>query len=300
VQLAQANYDTEKLRLAALEKGAKAAAPKVTVLSPPSVPAHPDRPDYWRDALIALFGCVALGIAGVWFVEFFQRSDAPRPEPAVQQPIIHISYPPPGVAFEAPVAVLGGSAQRLPETISHFPRELSGSEVRALWAAALPDAHLVIAGLLGGFTLEEFAGLRYGHIDAETGSAHVPGVSARALTLRDPLMRLLIERRSGNRGDAPLADAQGRPFSTDDLEGLIACAACDAGLAHFDEVDSEALRHTYFAYLIRQGARLADIGEFIGHIPPAAFREYGRLSPPGPGLPIEQVDPVFPGLRLPG
>jgi len=42
---------------------------------------------------------------------------------------------------------------------------------------------------------------------------------------------------------------------------------------------------------------LADIAEMCGRIAPAAFREYGRLSPPGPGLPLAQIDPVFPALR---
>jgi uncharacterized protein involved in exopolysaccharide biosynthesis len=298
VQDMQAAYDAEKTRLTQLETARKAPPPKVTVMSPPSVPARPDRPDYARDALIAVLGALALGVSGVWFVEFFQRSGAPRPEPAVQQPIIHISYPQPGVAFEAPVAVLGGTAQRLPETITQLPRELSAPEVRALWAAALPDARVVIAALLGGFTLDEVARLRYEHIDGGADSVHVPGVSARALTLRDPLKRLLIERRGAKAG-VPLADDRGQPLSAPDLEGLIACAACDAGLANAAEVTTDVLRHTYFAYLIRQGARLADIGEFIGHMPPAAFREYGRLSPPGPGLPIEQIDPVFPALRAP-
>ena len=46
VQLMEANYDAEKLKLAALETGAKATSPKVTVMSPPSLPEEPARPDY--------------------------------------------------------------------------------------------------------------------------------------------------------------------------------------------------------------------------------------------------------------
>jgi hypothetical protein len=148
-------------------------------------------------------------------------------------------------------------------------------------------------------SLEEIAALRYEDIDFEANFAHVTGAGGRNCTLRDPLRRLLIERRSASRGDAPLANARGGPLSRDDLEGLVTCAACDAGLANPAEVTADAMRHTYFAYLIRQGARLAEIGEFIGGIPPAAFREYGRLSPPGPGLPLEQIEPVFPALRGP-
>jgi len=85
-----------------------------------------------------------------------------------------------------------------------------------------------------------------------------------------------------------------------DGEWHAACAAYDAGLSNPKEVNSDLLRHTYVAYLVRQGARLADIGDIIGHIAPAAFREYGRLSPPGPGLPLERIDPVFPALRHSG
>jgi succinoglycan biosynthesis transport protein ExoP len=62
-------------------------------------------------------------------------------------------------------------------------------------------------------------------------------------------------------------------------------------------VNSGLLRHTYAAYLVRQGVRLADMGGIIGPIAPAVLREYGRLSPPGPGLPLDRIDPVFPVLR---
>jgi uncharacterized protein involved in exopolysaccharide biosynthesis len=296
--------ETARARVEQIEKEKKAARPRLGVLSPPMVPDRPDRPDYWRDAFLAVAGAGALGILAVWFVEFFTRSGAPRPDPATQ-PVIHISYPPgagfdPGMPAIAPQArpALGGSALRLPEAIvSSHSRELSGPEVRALWEAAMPEARVVIAGLLGGVSIDELSALRYAHVDTDACYVRVPGISGRCCTLRDPLRRLLIERRAAKGGDAPLADARGEPLAAAALEGLIACAAHDAGLAHAGEVTSETLRHTYFAYLVRQGARLAEIGEFIGRISPAAYREYGPLSPPGPGLPLEDIDPVFPALR---
>jgi integrase len=169
-----------------------------------------------------------------------------------------------------------------------------------LWSAASAEARLVIAGLFGGLTLEEIAGLRFEDIDFEASVARVhDAAGGRNCTVRDPFRRLLLERRHGQRA-APLADAQGRSLPAEDLEGLVACAACDAGLASPGEITAEALRHTYFAYLVRQGARLAEIGEFVGRVAPAAFREYGRLSPPGPGLPLESIEPVFPALRAAG
>ncbi|HKA45008.1 MAG TPA: hypothetical protein VKF40_23700 [Burkholderiales bacterium] len=292
------SYDGEKARLAALDAGRKRAGPKMTVLAVPSVPERPIRPDYWRDALIGIAGSCALGFAAVWFVEFFKRSGVPRLEPATQ-PIIHISYPP-GITLDRAVPVLASDAPRLIERIPQFPRELSGPEVYALWNAAGPDARVVVAGLLGGLSLEDLTALRHEDVDFDANSMRIPSVSGRSGALRDPLRRLLIERRPATGSGAALSDRQGKPLSNADLEGLVACAACDAGLSNPVEVTSEALRHTYFAYLIRQGARLADIGEFIGHISPAAFRDYGRLSPAGPGLPLEQIDPVFPALRVQG
>ena len=139
--------------------------------------------------------------------------------------------------------------------------------------------------------------MRYSHVDFDGCYVRVPGVSGRSCALREPLRRFLIERHAEKGGEAPLAGARGEPMTAADIDGLVACAAHDAGLMNAGEVTSETLRYTYLAYLVRQGARLAEIGELIGRIPPAAYREYGLLSPPGPGLPMEEIDPVYPVLR---
>ena len=291
-------HDSGKQRLAQREIEGRGTGPRVTILNPPSVPDRPERPDYWRDALIAVVGSAMLGLIAVWFVEFFKRSGVPRPEPATQ-PIIHIGYAPSGMLDVTAPALGAPPPLQLPGNVARLPRELSSPEVRVLWDAGSPDARLVIAALLGGLSIEELAALRYQDIDFDSGCVRTPGSASRSLVLREPLRQLLKERQAAHGGDAPLTDAQGDPLSTADFEGLIACAACDAGLAYPAEVNSEVLRHTYLAYLVRQGAKLADIGGIIGRIAPAMVREYGRLSPPGPGLPLNQIDPVFPALRQP-
>ncbi len=288
------SYDAGKQRLSQLQGDRKVADPTVTVLSQPSVPDRPVRPDYWRDALIAFVGAGFLGLIAVWFVEFFKRSAAPHPD-LMTQPVIHIAYSP-NAMLAAPIPVYNAPVVRLPETLGELPRELSSPEVHALWAAASPDTRLVIAGLFGGMTAEELAELRYESIDFETERAYLGG-SNRSAALREPLQRLLKERQAKYGAGPALADARGAPLSGADLEGLISCAACDAGLANPAEVTSQVLRHTYLAYLVRQGARLADIGGFIGPMAPAALREYGRLSPSGPGLPLAEIDPIFPAFK---
>ena len=205
--------------------------------------------------------------------------------------------------FRSPhaIPVLDAPAPRLLEVSAKLPRELSGPEVHALWAAASPDARLVIAALLGGLSIEELTALRYEDIDFDASRISLAGASPRSCVLRDPLKQLLRDRGAATGARTPLADTHhGGPLSSADVEGLIACAAYDAGLSNPTEVNSDLLRHTYAAYLVRQGARLADIGGIIGHIAPAAFREYGRLSPPGPGLSLERIDLVFPALRQSG
>ena len=290
------SLDTSKQRLSVLEGEKKLAGPAVTVLSQPSVPERPARPDYWRDASIAVGGAGLLGLIAVWFVEFFRRSATPQPD-QLRQPVINIAYVP-NAMLDAPAATYNAPVLRLPEAVAarHVPRELSSPEVHALWAASSPDSRLVIAGLFGGMTLEDLAALRYESIDADNNSVYL-GSSNRSTPLREPIRRLLAERQSRNGAGPALTDARGAPLSVVDLEGLIGCAAFDAGLANPAEVTADTLRHTYLAYLVRQGARLADVSGIVGPIAPAALRDYGRLSPPGPGLPLEQIDPVFPALR---
>ena len=287
--------DANRQRLTQLEMEKSLAAPKVTILTRPSVPEHPLRPDYWRDALLGVVGSAVFGLIAVWLVEFLKRSGVPRSEPA-SLPIIHINYAQRPM-LEVAMPAFGAPVQQLTQTRVGLPRELSGPEVHALWSSASPDARLVIAALLSGLSIDEIAALRYEDIDFDVDLICVSRVSTYSYPLREPLRHLLKVRQAARSDPFPLIDAQGGALSSSDLEGLITCAACDAGLANPTEVTSEVLRHMYFAYLIRQGARLADIAEMCGRIAPAAFREYGRLSPPGPGLPLAQIDPVFPALR---
>ena len=291
------SYDGARQRLLLLEGERRAAGPQLTVLSQPSVPDRPARPDYWRDALIAVVGSGLLGLIAVWLIEFLRRAPAPSPEFSMQ-PMIHVAYAP-NTLLDASIPILNAPpAPRLTEaiTVTSLPRELSAPEVHALWAAASPDARLVIAAQFGGMTIEELVGLRYDSMDFEAGSVYL-GNSNRSAALREPFKRLLTERQARHVGGPVLADARGVPMPVPDLEGLITCAAVDAGLANPSEVNSQVLRHTYLAYLVRQGARLADVGAFIGQVAPADLREYSKLSPAGPGLSLEQIDLVFPTLR---
>jgi polysaccharide biosynthesis transport protein len=89
----------------------------------------------------------------------------------------------------------------------------------------------------------------------------------------------------------------GAPPTVDDVAAQVMCAAYDAGLDAADEVTPRTLRHTYLAYLLRQGVRFADLGRIVGRLPQNEMALYMRLASPQTRVPFEQIDPVLPGLR---
>jgi hypothetical protein len=89
----------------------------------------------------------------------------------------------------------------------------------------------------------------------------------------------------------------GRPATPADLEGAILYAAHDAGIERPSEVTALALRHTYVAFLVRQGIRFADLARVVGSLPPEALAAYGDLAPAGPRAALEAIELVLPSLR---
>ena len=78
-------------------------------------------------------------------------------------------------------------------------------------------------------------------------SAHLP-----------PTCRLIAARPKAT-GSALLVDRSGNPMTRDSIDAQILCAAHDAGIDASTQVTSECLRHTYVAFLVRQGMRFGDL-----------------------------------------
>lgn len=290
-------YSAAQDRLVAVQTGGQSAKPEVSVLDQPSRPDDPIYPKYGRDAAISLGGSLLFGFLAVWFVEFFNRSGQPRRAafPALQPRIQIANFPAyPGLGAP-PSAAPDPEPPRLTHAVSHLPRELSTAEVLSLLEAAKDDGRVVLVALLSGVTVGELAALTWDDIDLEGGVLHLPG--GRLFTLADPLRHLLERQRSRAAAAAPLMGApDGKPLAVSDLEGLIACAAYDAGVGAPADVTAEVLRHTYVAFLVRQGVRLSELTRLVGHIPPSLFSYYGRLSPPGRGLSLGQIELTLPAV----
>ena len=133
-------------------------------------------------------------------------------------------------------------------------------------------------------------------MDLERGVVAIRGDSARQLPVTAPLLAALGAREAC-RGRQLLADGQGRTLAMDELHAAILCAAHDAGIGHAGVVTPAALRHTYIAFLVRQGVRFGDLAQLVGRLPAEALAAYSILSPAGPRVPLENVERVMPALQ---
>jgi integrase len=280
-------------RLLRAEIADRSRLPRVVVVAPPSVPETHIRPHYTRDAAITGALALVLGIAAIWLREFLRRSGT---EGAAPQPLVQIAMPSGGLigsfGATAPAPVLPSPPLALPAAAA-LPRELAPGEVAALWRAADEPGRVAVAALLSGLSATETVALQWTDLDPDGASVGVPGNPPRTLPLL-PALRAALDGLPSP-GEGPILRAPtGTPFDTADLCGMVAAAAHDAGIAVPAEVTPDALRHTYLAFLVRQGARFADLARVAGYLPPASLMAYGPLSPPGPGRPLDSVELRYP------
>ena len=294
----QTLYRAATQRKVRLEASERERMPSVQVLEAATTPQTAWRPLYARDAGIAVAGSFVLALLAMWFVELFNR-----PEP---QPSVLITQPGgPLLGAAAPVAALAGAANRMLEVPERallpagpvLPAELAPGEVAELLHAATAEGRLGMLLILSGASPEEALALSWDDVDLERQVVAIRGDSARQLPLSAPL-RAALGAREACSGAPLLADAQGRALAMDGLHAAILCAAHDAGIGHAGVVTPAALRHTFIAFLVRQGVRFADLAQLVGRLPAETLVAYSSLSPAGPRVPLEQVERVMPALQV--
>ena len=169
---------------------------------------------------------------------------------------------------------------------SPFPRELAEHEIRVLLEAADNGTRRWIGLLLSGLSAEEAAGLRAENLDLTANRILVVGERPRTLPLAPRLKADLAQS----------AGSLSAEVDAEEVEARISCAAFDSGLDAPEAINAHALRHTYVAFLVRQGMRLSDLESVVGRLPARQLANYGRLSPQGPGLPAGRVRLTHPAL----
>jgi len=289
-------YRDTKERLVHTEVADKNPLPEVEVLERAVAADDPVYPQYLRDAALSVAGSLLLGLLSVGLYGWFTRPPRRTGTPDVHPVFLSIgdtrAFPQTAATAELPV-------NRPVAALEHrLARELAEPEVGALLGAMDDAARLLIGALLSGLTLEEAAALRWGHVDPQAGRIEVPGPNGRTLPLLGPL-KAAFARCSPAAVTAEIPvwqDGSGAPLAEDDLSALLSCAAYDAGITNPSEVSAQVLRHTYLAFLVRQGARLGELQRVAGRLAPATLAGYGVFSPPGAGSALEDIDLLYPAL----
>jgi integrase len=194
--------------------------------------------------------------------------------------------PPEPLAGLSPSALLAGVAQ--------LPRELDDAEIVQLLDELPDDLRLVAFGLLSGLSIDEITRLEWAAVDIEHRRVRL---TDRTLRLSPVFERQLdICRRKREEADGELVIPAA--FRTREaVDAALLYAAHDAGLPGADEITAASLRHSYVAYLVRQGVRFADLAGIVGRIPADLLSAYTALSPAGRKRALDEIDVLHPALR---
>jgi succinoglycan biosynthesis transport protein ExoP len=288
-------------RLVGLEASVAARRPLVQVLESATTPLSAWRPLYARDAGFALAGSLALAFLAVWFVEFFNRKEPAPAGPTtviVPQPWAIAPPPPmPRIDLASGTAALSPAE---PATLLSAPplaRELSDDEVRRLLANAAPEHLPLLVCLLCGLTAAEVTELRVADVELPTRSMTVPGQSSRRLTIEGPLLEA-VSHGAGLPPDTPLVEgAAGKRLTVAEAQSIVVSSALDAGLSEAQHIDADTLRHTYIAFLVRQGLRFSVLGKLVGASSVEALNALASLAPGIPRVGLDEIDRLLPAVR---
>jgi uncharacterized protein involved in exopolysaccharide biosynthesis len=281
---------------ARLEASERSRMPAAKVIEAASAPREPWRPLYWRDTGIAAGGSLLVALLAMWLVELFNRTE-PQPAVVVMRPQSG------GVSYEgrlgavstqgAPLGTLERTEPALLASQPKLPRELNRDEVAALLQACDASSRRVVLLVLRGLTAEEATAVRANDVDLVHGVVRVNGDAGREVALGEPLRAEL----AAPAGSEWLLGQGGRPARRESIDAQILCAAHDAGLEDPASVNADCLRHTYVAFLVRQGIRFADLTAVVGELPADVLGAYTAFAPSGPRVARERVETSYPGVR---
>jgi uncharacterized protein involved in exopolysaccharide biosynthesis len=269
--------------------------PQIEVKEPAFLPERPVYPYYLRDSGISVAASVLLGLLVLLLYDFLNRPGKQSGTPQLHP--VFVNAPGTPVLEQVRGEQLPG-AQSTPALAHQMNRELSVSEVLTLFKAADLKCRLLITLLLSGLSVEEVSAMQVGDISLSVSELTVTGRHERILAIAPAIAAVI----SASLPEEPSADSpvcpdnNGAALGTDDLGALLACAAHDAGLVKPAEITPRALRHTYIAYLVRQGVRLSDLERVAGDIPPTVLAAYATFSPPGSGVSLDSVERDYPAL----
>jgi len=286
-----------------LEASDRARRPEAKIVEAAVTPTEPWRPLYLRDSAITLAGAIVLGFLAAWLTAFLTRREG---TPSVVVAPTTVAYPMQSLGLhhgaaqvDHPALMRAGSQPLQLPAAQPARRELDATEVTALLAGADRRSRFALALLLSGVSPDELLALTWGDVHEEAMAIRITAPTARDFPLTTELVAIAAASRAGQSAQAPLIEVQGRASpASDDLDVLVATACHDAGLAQAFEVTPAALRHTYLAFMARQGLRFAELTRIAGPLPAPVIAAYGALAPDAVRRSIAEVERVHAGLKV--
>ncbi|MEO5697602.1 MAG: hypothetical protein ABIQ60_10775 [Burkholderiaceae bacterium] len=288
-------YQAALQRKALLDATERGRMPAIQVLEQAALPAGPWRPLYWRDAALVLGGSLLFALAAMWLVELFNRSE-PQPSVVVTQPVFAGTL---GHAVQLPTdrprpeALTVDETPLLTHALAALPRELTADECTALLRAADRDTGCAVALLLSGVSPAEAVALRCQDFDPAAATLRIGAVAGTGREVQLVAGAARLFGREAGDDDRPLLRSRS---TLESLDAQLLCAAHDAGLERVQEVSPAAVRHSYIAYLVRQGARFADLTGWVGPLDADLLLAYSALAPAGVRLEAAAVRREFPAF----
>jgi succinoglycan biosynthesis transport protein ExoP len=283
-------------RLAKLQASEQERAPRVEVLEAATPNSIPWRPDYQRDALLAVAGSIVFWLFAAWFVDFIA---GPAIAPTMPTVMLQPPWITPTLGREMvvePHSLAAPDTARLPAP-PMLPRHLENSEILGLINAATDEARTAVLAILSGMSTEDLVALRWDQIDCAAGVITLVDEHRRTVQLEEPLRKLLKARLDREPGDAPgtvFRNAKGERLGIEEIQQLIEYSAHDAGLDRPQEVTPDAVRYTWLSFLLRQGIRSLDVSRLAGHIPHQDLVAYMEIHSPKTRKPLAEIDRVHP------
>lgn len=290
-------YRNVKERIVQIQVRNEREFPQVKVIERATLPGESVRSHYLRDAGITVLVAIILGLLAIWVLEFLYRP----PQSSSSAPTLRQMF----YAIVDPRTLPQQTSKSAQLEQSHMPaleqdllRELSETEVRHLMDSAEPSTAALIALLVSGVSLSEAAALNWQDISTEENKLTLKSAHPRSMQLSPAAIEFFRQHVNTASTQQPLwADQKNNPLPIEEMEALITCAIYDAGLAQAAELNSNCLRHTYLAYLARQGLRLSEFQKICGRIQPTTLSQYGKYSPPEAGKTLSEIDATYPALH---
>lgn len=168
-----------------------------------------------------------------------------------------------------------------------LPKSLPRTDCDALVAAAVKprDRLIVQLGLVCGLRVSEITGLEVSDMDSEAGMVlvrHGKGDKDRVVPCPSWLVVQLQRYLAGRLTGYVFPGRQGRELSSRTVQRLMKRLAKKAGIVDWDRprrVNPHRLRHTAATTLLRAGADIVEVAQYLGHGNIATTQLYVSADP---------------------